>query len=64
MRPQIGRHLASILEEVREYASIRVDDRIRVIKHVKVSGAVVSIDHDFDAVANVVERVSGDVVMC
>src|ERR1051325_9954554 len=63
VRPQIGRHLARVLKKTRKDSAVSVDDRILVIEHVERRGAVVRVDHDFDAVANVVERVSRVVVM-
>jgi hypothetical protein len=63
VRSQIAGHLVRILEEIRKDTPVGGDDRILIIEHVEASCSVVRIDHNLDAVANVIEGVAGDFVM-
>ena len=48
-------HLVEVGEQLGEGAAPGVDDRVLVVDHVEVDGAVVGVDHRLDRVAHVVE---------
>ena len=53
---QLRRHRRRVLEQARENAAIRGDDRIARVEHVERRRAVVGVDDRLDAVAHVVDR--------
>ena len=54
MPAQAGRHGRCVLEEAGEEAAIGRQNRVLIVKDVKRRGAVISVNHHFDAVAHVV----------
>src|SRR4029078_10919718 len=63
VRAQVSGQLTRILAQTRKDASICSEDRILAIEDVETSRAVIGINHNLDAVANVVERVVRNLVM-
>src|SRR5687767_10848249 len=55
MRAQIRGHLIRVKKEIRKDATVSSNEWILVVEHVKPHSSVVRIDHNFDAVANVVD---------
>src|SRR5438874_5915255 len=54
MRAQIRAHFAGIMKKSWKGGAIRLDQRIFGIENIKISAAVVGIDNDLHAIANVV----------
>ena len=55
VRTQVGRHLRDVLEQLREGLLVGLDDRVGLVDHVEVDGAVVGVDRYLHRVAYVVE---------
>ena len=54
---QSGRHRRGVLEETREDAAVRPDDRVVRVEDIKRRRAVVGIDDHFDAVTHVIDEI-------
>ena len=54
---QIRRHLARILKQAGKRRAIRRDQRVLLIEDVEMNAAVIGVDDDLDAIADVIHRV-------
>ncbi len=63
MLAQSRRHAGSGFEQTRKYPAVRGQDRILLVENIKSSGAVVSVDYYFYAVAHVVDGIFAQLVM-
>ena len=53
MRTQIGRHVVNVFEKLGEDIGVALDNRIGFVDDVEIDIAVISVDGDFDRVADV-----------